>query len=415
MAYKWFKTAFDGVRYREHPTRMIGRGKNRRPDRYYVIRYQVPEVQPDGSVKKRRHDESLGWSSRQEWTDAKAAAERQRLIEANKRGEGPRTRKEESEHRLRAAAAERARGITVAEFWDQEYLPHLIARLPKERSRRQEVNHFERRIRPLMGDKPLKDIKYTDTEKMIAQMAADGLKERTQQYAVGTLYRIWKRAAKSELVSKDKNPAEGHKISVNNQRKRALTPDELADILAHLAVLNPAAHDITLFCAFTGCRFSEAANLRWDHVDIEDGAAYFLDTKNNESRTAYLVPQVVKMLQDRKKRGQDNVVFLRENGKPYRQPPGSFETAVKNLGLNNGKDDYNKVTFHTLRHTAATRAAKSTNFKDMQVIFGWKTPAMVFRYAHGDKDTQRRAMDTIANSMTQETGRVVPFRRKKTA
>ena len=56
-----------------------------------------------------------------------------------------------------------------------------------------------------------------------------------------------------------------------------------------------------------------------------------------------------------------------------------------------------KVSFHSLRHTAATLAARrGTPVKDLQILFGWRTPSMVFRYAKGDEDAQRRAMSGIA-------------------
>jgi len=45
----------------------------------------------------------------------------------------------------------------------------------------------------------------------------------------------------------------------------------------------------------------------------------------------------------------------------------------------------------------------------MQVLFGWKTPSMVFRYAKGNEDVQRRAMQGLAQSLTAEPGKVVPM------
>lgn len=50
--------------------------------------------------------------------------------------------------------------------------------------------------------------------------------------------------------------------------------------------------------------------------------------------------------------------------------------------------------------------------KDMQVVFGWKTPSMVFRYAKGSEDVQRQAMQGIAQALTGEMGKVLPMIKK---
>lgn len=44
---------------------------------------------------------------------------------------------------------------------------------------------------------------------------------------------------------------------------------------------------LTMFLAYTGCRYSEAAELTVRHLDISAGKATFIDTKTNENRTVY--------------------------------------------------------------------------------------------------------------------------------
>lgn len=46
---------------------------------------------------------------------------------------------------------------------------------------------------------------------------------------------------------------------------------------------------LTMFLAYTGCRYSEAANLTVRHLDISAGKAIFVDTKTNQNRTVYFV------------------------------------------------------------------------------------------------------------------------------
>jgi len=394
---KWKATGTRGVRYYEHPSRKHGVKK----DRYFAIRYQV-----DG----KRREEGLGWAT-EGWTEQKAAKELHDLKENITRAKGPRSLKEKRAEKAQQEAREMAEGLALSDFWEQDYIFYLKNRLSKKSSWQKEVCHYERRIKPIMGDRPLKEVTPEQVEFMIDRMRTEGLTPRSQQYAVGTLFRIWKHAARRKLVRAGDNPAAGIKVeSVNNTRLRVLTPQNLKDILQALQIIDPAAHDLTMFCAFTGCRFSEAARLTWEHVDLSYGTAVFLDTKNKQTRQVYLVPELLELLERKGQGGTGELVFMRSSGKPFLEPPRSFATAVKHLGLNDGRGPRDKVTFHTLRHTAATFAARrGVPFKDMQILFGWKTPVMVFRYAKGDEKTQRRAMEGLAQSLTNESAKILPL------
>lgn len=44
---------------------------------------------------------------------------------------------------------------------------------------------------------------------------------------------------------------------------------------------------MTMFLAYTGCRYSEAADLKIKYIDISAGKATFVNTKTNENRTVY--------------------------------------------------------------------------------------------------------------------------------
>lgn len=403
MANCWIKSRFPGVRFREHETRRHGVGN--RPDKYITIFYKL-----NGKMVQ----EACGWASKG-MTEKIAAGWLAELQENHRRGTGPRSLKERRTDNERQRVCQQAEDLSLAAFWEQDYIHHLKARLTKKSSWEKEVAHFEKRIKPTMGHKPIKKITPEDVERMLDRMKAEGLTPRTRQYAIGTLYRIWKHAARRKLVKAGDNPAAGVQVEkVNNTRLRVLTPPNLKEILDTLLVIDPAAHDITMFCAFTGCRFSEAAKLTWEHVDLTRGAAMFPDTKNKESREVYLVPELLAMLERRGSGGPGEHVFKRQSGLPFQEAPRSFKAAVDHLGLNEGRGPRDRATFHSLRHTAATLAARrGVPVKDMQILFGWKTPAMVFRYAKGDEDTQRKAMQGLAQSLTAEPAKVVPMVKKK--
>ena len=395
-----WKKAHPGIRYREHPERKHGI----LPDRYYTLYYKLA-----GKSK----NEALGWAS-EGWTLEKAIDTLNDLKRNRRKGTGPRTLKEQRQEQDLEQKRRQADGLTVSEFWEEDYLSVLKARV-KASSADREIREFNMRSKPTIGDKPLKEVSEIDVERIIDKMRADGLTPRTQEYLRGTLFRLWKHGARRKLVKAGDNPAAGIRVPQgNNGRLRVLTSSELKEILDRLAGLNAQDYKLTLFCALTGCRFSEAARLTWEHVDLVRRVALFPETKNRDSREVYLADPIIEALGAPGSTGTR--VFVAAQGKPYREPPKAFKTVVDHLKLNEERGKRDRVVFHSLRHTAATVAARrGTPIKDLQIMFGWKTPSMVFRYAKGDEAIQRQASDGIAQALLGEPAKVLPLRRKERA
>jgi len=408
---KWIKSKkFQGVRYREHATRKNGVV----PDRYYTIFYKL-----EGKMVQ----EALGWASESweevkngkkvpmNWTEKRAAAALAELQKNQSLGTGPRTLREKRAMQSKAAALQKAESLTLSEFWEEDYVDVLKARI-KSSSWQKEVSHYENRIKPLMGDKPLKDITREDVECMVEIMKTKKLSKRTQQYAIGTVFRIWKHAGKRKLVKTGDNPASGILVGkINNARLRVLFPDEIKAILEYLLAHNQTAHDITLFGAYTGCRFSEAARLTWECIDFTGNAVLFQETKNGDSREVDLVPELITMLKGRIPGKPGEYIFTTIKGSTYKEPPRAFKNAVDLLGLNKDRSSRDKVSYHTLRHTAATLAARNgASVKDLQVMFGWKTPSMVFIYVKGDRDERKQAMSGIARSLKGDNEKIITIK-----
>jgi len=396
MGTKW-KKAHPGIRFREHPQRK--HGVNR--DRYYTIYQKI-----DG----RTIEEGLGWAS-EGWTVAKAAKILANLKENRKKGEGPRTLKEQREAEELARLKRKATNLTVSECWN-DYQHDLLARVKPSSSIR-EIQEFTFRIKPEIGEKPLREVTSADIMRILDKMRADGLKPRTQEYLRGTFYRLWKHQATRKIVKQGDNPAVGIGLpKVSNTRLRVVTSSELKDMLDRLAELNPADHDMTLFCALTGCRLSESAKLTWEHVDLAREAAFFPETKNRDPREVHLSEPVLEMLRKKGHKGTGERVFLTAKGRPYVGAPPTFRTVVDELKLNENRKPLDRLTFHGLRHSAATYAARhGTPVKDLQVLFGWKTPSMIFRYAKGSQEIQRKALEGLAQTLTGEPAKVIPLRK----
>jgi site-specific recombinase XerD len=149
---------------------------------------------------------------------------------------------------------------------------------------------------------------------------------------------------------------------------------------------------LTMFLAYTGCRFAEAANLKIKNLDISAGKATFLQTKNNENRDVYFIDPLKSRLEKLiEGKSQEDHVFTNSLGKRVHEQ--DFSSDLKRRAK---EAEITKRSFpHNFRHSyithileagvQATEVAPLTGHKDIQVIYE--------TYMHlADKTLQRAAM-----------------------
>ena len=398
---KTWVTVARGVQIKLHPTRKNGKA----PDKYFRIRYAL-----DGKIIS----ESLGWAS-EGMTQEEAVSRRLQYIKARKGiVEGPASKAEakQSEALAKAQAEaqrllEESKNITLREYWP-EYLK--ASKLKKKvKSWQAEDGYFRNWIDPLLGHIPMREIGLVQWDGLMAALTDAGLSPRTRQYVALTLRQILDHAFMRKLIPEAPPRAKHVGATLkpdSNRRTRVLTGQELQAILAGLAERDQAAYNLTLFCALTGCRFGEAAALQWQDVDLGLGQCTFRATKNGQDRTIPLADALVDFLRDMGP--SKGLVFPNGNGTQYRQTPSPFRDVVDALGLNKGRDKRDKVVFHTLRHTAATRLAQvNTPLPDLMSLAGWKTASMALRYSHSNDAGRRRAMAALEGLTRTEPTKII--------
>jgi integrase len=185
-------------------------------------------------------------------------------------------------------------------------------------------------------------------------------------------------------------------------RVRWITPEQ-ADQL--IDACNEQLRPLLIFLLYTGARIGEALWLNWSDVDLARGHVTFpIDpsdgrrTKNNEARGVPLHPRVRAALANLPHR--DGELFHRPDGLPYarlRQDATSasdgtrkaFAGACKRAGIKN-------FSVHCCRHTWATwHYAKNRDLLALQRLGGWKTLAMVTRYAHVNVGELAHTIDNL--------------------
>jgi len=376
MGYKWTKTQFPGVRYREHP----GRKHNGKPDRYFAIRYKV-----FGKPK----EEALGWSS-QGWNAQKASLQRSELINNQKKGHGPVTLKEKqdiqeqkrNDAQIKKEQAEKD-AITINDFFNETYLPHSKTN-KSEKSCKTEEHLFRIWIDPVVGNFTFQEVSAIEIEKIKINMTNAGRAPRSIQYTIAVLRQIFNYAIFIRLYDGE-NPTKNVKIpKIDNKRLRFLSLSEAEQLLDELENRSTQLYEIALVSLRTGARADEIFKLKWGDVDIEHGKLTLWDTKNTNTRMGFMTQDIKKLFHNKKTGEATDLVFPGRGGVRIQAISKSYSRAVNAIGLNDKISDKRmKVVFHTLRHTYASwLVQKGEPLYTVKELMGHSDIKMTERYAH---------------------------------
>jgi integrase len=111
--------------------------------------------------------------------------------------------------------------------------------------------------------------------------------------------------------------SEGKYWQKSSSRTECLRGADFKRFYDGIQALNEVVRDAFLFCLYSGTRSTEAASLKWEHVNIDDAVLLVPDTKNDEPLHVPLSAQSVNIL---KRRQADNV-----SGSPFVFPTQKAE------------------------------------------------------------------------------------------
>lgn len=157
--------------------------------------------------------------------------------------------------------------------------------------------------------------------------------------------------------------------SKRNKKGNALYPWEAFLLLSHPDI--PIGHRMLYqFALFSGMRAGELSSLHWSDVDLQRNTIYIrfggiddkgklTPTKTGEQRTIPLLPLAKSALQWAKARSVQNasgLIWVGASGKAIRSDRSRSPQLNKHLTLIDAKGCFKdrKLTFHSLRHTAAS-------------------------------------------------------------
>lgn len=232
--------------------------------------------------------------------------------------------------------------------------------------------------------------------------------DRTVKDYLQLVKSCWEWAREKELISFDVNPWSAalinHKVEPK-QKVKPFTVEEVQRILGAFRqetaliqrgdktyqVDNPYRHyaDFVAFLFGVGCRFGEAAGLKWKHVSADCTKVWIGEsvsrgvrgtTKTGRSRDVELSPQISQMLKARRPQFFDpeSLVFPAPKGNAINDNNFSkraWKTVLGQLGI-----EYRKL--YATRHTTASHAlASGANYLDVADALGHNPQVLHRNYA----------------------------------
>jgi site-specific recombinase XerD len=237
--------------------------------------------------------------------------------------------------------------------------------------------------------------KYQATLMSCPSQRKASIKPATVNRRMACLRHMLSKAVEWKVLSD--HPCRGVKqFKENNQRVRFLTVEECKTLLD--ACPNPTLKQVIELALNTGMRKSELLHLKRDHVNLRQGFLEILDQKNGEYDTLPLNKTAMELLRSIPPHLDSEYVFAgRIAGKPFWDLKRQVEKAVSDSKLEG-------VTFHTLRHTAASHMVMNgVDLLTVMKILRHKDYATTLRYAHLAPGHKQAAVNTLGDVLNVQT------------
>jgi integrase len=174
--------------------------------------------------------------------------------------------------------------------------------------------------------------------------------------------------------------------------ERFLSEEEAVRLLS---ACSSSLRPVVLTALNTGMRKQEILSLTWDRVNFKDRSLRLVETKNGEQRDVPLNATMVTLLKSLPKSGE--FVFTNSRGKRYQCVTKVFTSTLQRANIEH-------LRFHDLRHTwASWLVMGKVDLLTVKELGGWKSLAMVQRYAHLSGEHRRKAVETLDGRLEHGT------------
>ncbi|MDY5483398.1 MAG: site-specific integrase [Clostridium sp.] len=283
---------------------------------------------------------------------------------------------------------------------------------------------YNARIKPVLGKKRLTSIRMEQIQKLYNDLAAKGYAEGSIKQVAVVLYGMFKQAEKSGIVTRNVAAMATIPKAKAKKERVALSLEEQRLFEKHIEAYSPH-YRLYLLALSTGLRNGEVRGLTWNDIDFEEriirvtgtlkyvkGKGTYRDTPKTKTskRDIPMLGYCYKLLKEERQRqeeakelagtfwnplpGLENLVFTHTDGRPISRETVSRELGHVITAIRADGEEIPEFTFHTLRHTFATRGLEQgIPLKAMQAILGHTTLAMTSDlYSHVLPGTKAKEM-----------------------
>ena len=253
-----------------------------------------------------------------------------------------------------------------------------------------------------------------DIERLKSDLGKAGLAPATVKHVLVLLRQVYNKAITGGLYQ-GANPIKGVKLpTLSNERIRFFSYEEADTLLRALKERSPLTHDVTVLSLQCGLRFSEIAKLRGENLSFERGQIHIVDSKNKDSRLAFMTDEVRAILLQRTPKNPNDLVFPSKTGGQMDGVSNIYQQTVNTLGFNNNRSDRRqRVVFHSCRHTFCSwLAIEGTPLHIIAELAGHKTLSMTRRYSHLTPDVKKTAVMNIGGIFAKARGKVVTINKE---
>jgi integrase len=157
-----------------------------------------------------------------------------------------------------------------------------------------------------------------------------------------------------------------------------------------LIALGFVIQDIIRFGLNTGLRIGEIFTLLWSHVDWEKGVLNVFGPKTGKIRVIPMNSDTRNILEAWAHGKKNDFVFYNYGtGKPFVDLSAGLDLACRKAGITG-------VTWHTLRHTFASRLLdRGVDIITVKELLGHSTVIVTMRYTHTNLDSKVRAVGKL--------------------
>jgi integrase len=272
--------------------------------------------------------------------------------------------------------------ITFGEFGDR-YMEHAKA---NKRSWLRDQQMLENLYKSFGKQRPLTDVTAIEIEgyKVNRRARVSGA---TVNRELALLKRMFNLAITWDLFLAA-NPVRKVKFFREfNIGLRVLSPEEEKNLLKNAS---PYLQDLVRFAVNTGLRIGEIFSLRWSNVDLKKGILTVFASKTEKIREVPINAGTREVLEAWWLGRKNEVVFYNpETGRAFVDLKNGFALACQKAGIVG-------VTWHTLRHTFASRLVnRGVDIVTVKELLGHSSISVTMRYAHTNLDSKRAAVEKL--------------------